>query len=137
MHVSHHHVVSFNLSLGKKVGLLTRRRSIDILASRIARVTNSHPSSSTQAASRNVFRRTHGGGDAKLCSINLTKLKASGTGHHVSSSQERIIDGGRDDDMGVKSTAITMNCKGKKLSVRSDEGIISKTVDFEVHESAV
>jgi len=67
-----------------------------------------------------------------MYSVHHSKLRTTASGL-VSSSQERIVDGLGDDDMGVKSTATTIEERGGE---GIKDGTISKTVEFKVHASA-
>lgn len=51
---------------------------------------------------------------------------------HTSSSQEHIVDMPGEDDMGIKSIVRTASYSGDA----KDDYAISKTVEFEFHESA-
>ncbi|USP73231.1 hypothetical protein yc1106_00505 [Curvularia clavata] len=108
---------------------------IDILASRIASVTESHPSSFNYAASRKILHQSHIGEDGNTYSLNCIKRKVGVSGHHVSSSQERIVDGPKDDDMGLKSTDIAVNCEINEGNDAFNDGTIDRTVEFESHQS--
>jgi hypothetical protein len=55
----------------------------------------------------------------------------------MSSSQERIVDGAREEDIGTKSMAGMMDYDGEEGSDRNKKGTICKTIEFEFHNSAI
>jgi hypothetical protein len=55
----------------------------------------------------------------------------------MSSSQERIVDGPREEDIGSKSMAGMMEYDVDEGSDRNKKGAICKTIEFEFHNSPV
>lgn len=134
MHVPHDHVVRSHPVLAlKQFPRLTFVCSIDILASRIATTAHSHHSSSNNApGSRGMFPRSRPDRDIQMFSTHHTRSHLGET----SSSQERIVGVHGEEDMGVKSMiGTTEDYRHEETGDRKD-GMISKTVEFEFHESA-
>ncbi|KAF2825543.1 hypothetical protein CC86DRAFT_32372 [Ophiobolus disseminans] len=108
---------------------------IDILSSRIARANQAYPSASnSQAGSRKTFPRSRADKDVKLYSMNNHKSRVNASGM-MSSSQEHIVNGSPEEEMGVKSIATTVEDYGDR-NERVKDGTISKTVEFEFHTTA-
>jgi hypothetical protein len=110
--------------------LLTKQRSIDILASRIAGSTNSHPSNSHgQAGSNKHNQSSRTDKNIRLYSLNRTKTRGVGS-CLASSSQERIINRAGEDNIGTKSMAGTTDHDRSEASDEEKNGTIRKTVEF-------
>lgn len=67
--------------------------------------------------------------------MNHTKTRVIATGP-MSSSQERIVDGTREEDIGTKSMVGMMDYD-EGGSGRSKKGTICKTIEFEFHNSPI
>ena len=55
----------------------------------------------------------------------------------MSSSQERIVDRTREEDIGTKSMIGMMDYDGEEGSDRKKKGAICKTIEFEFHNSPI
>lgn len=105
--------------------------SIDILASKLV-ITNYFHESSSQSRSRqlNASIRKHGLGTSNISMYPISNVETRVDAHGIlSSSQERIVEG-------TASRAGTRKSSEEVEEFQHKNGAITKTVEFEFHDSA-